>query len=250
MDGSLTLDAETQFLSTPSGWRATGLSAFPAHRSKNFYPRPPGGGRRPARFPPRLSKTISIHALRVEGDRRLRERADRVPEISIHALRVEGDFGRSTRRRQQSLISIHALRVEGDVRCPAHCSRRCISIHALRVEGDGKKGVGFIKDPSFLSTPSGWRATQQPNPHARANNFYPRPPGGGRQGSQGRRGRRAEFLSTPSGWRATSKAANRQSMRHDFYPRPPGGGRRLCEACHNKTHPEFLSTPSGWRATS
>ena len=55
------------FLSTPSGWRATardlharvrrpisihalrvegdGLSAFPAHRSKNFYPRPPGGGR-------------------------------------------------------------------------------------------------------------------------------------------------------------------------------------------------------------
>ncbi len=182
MDGSLTLDAETQFLSTPSGWRATGLSAFPAHRSKNFYPRPPGGGRRPARFPPRLSKTISIHALRVEGDRRLRERADRVPEISIHALRVEGDFGRSTRRRQQSLISIHALRVEGDVRCPAHCSRRCISIHALRVEGDGdgemlakktreisihalrvegdgKKGVGFIKDPSFLSTPSGWRAT-------------------------------------------------------------------------------------------
>ena len=226
MDGSLTLDAETQFLSTPSGWRATGLSAFPAHRSKNFYPRPPGGGRRPARFPPRLSKTISIHALRVEGDRRLRERADRVPEISIHALRVEGDFGRSTRRRQQSLISIHALRVEGDVRCPAHCSRRCISIHALRVEGDGKKGVGFIKDPSFLSTPSGWRATQQPNPHARANNFYPRPPGGGRRLCEACHNKtHPEFLSTPSGWRATTASRSTVLRNRYFYPRPPGGGR-------------------------
>ena len=55
--------------------------------------------------------------------------------ISIHALREEGDlwFGDS---RSQEKISIHALREEGDdmflsVRC-----RSAISIHALREEGD------------------------------------------------------------------------------------------------------------------
>ena len=102
----------------------------------------------------------------------------------------------------------------------------------------------------FLSTPSGWRATA-PRPcfaKSLCGYFYPRPPGGGRQGSQGRRGRRAEFLSTPSGWRATSKAANRQSMRHDFYPRPPGGGRQDATVDLSVQN-VFLSTPSGWRAT-
>ena len=79
--------------------------------------------------------SISIHALRVEGDRldvALREtqllflstpsgwRATSdvvlcrgVPIISIHALRVEGDRGVRDKRDSVS-ISIHALRVEGD----------------------------------------------------------------------------------------------------------------------------------------
>ena len=125
------------FLSTPSARRAT----FPAARSSrppaNFYPRPPRGGRRqssksfavrrrflstpsarratPSAFSSLYSNSISIHALREEGDQHLRGRCPgwsqhfypRPPRggrlmfhlafhlilgISIHALREEGDF--------------------------------------------------------------------------------------------------------------------------------------------------------------
>ena len=37
------------FLSTPSGWRATFISAHSAVTSSDFYPRPPGGGRQQKR---------------------------------------------------------------------------------------------------------------------------------------------------------------------------------------------------------
>ena len=81
-----------EFLSTPSGWRATRRSSTRTRPRCNFYPRPPGGGRRvnvtsqvtlftflstPSGW--RATKDflfcyfwvilISIHALRVEGDR-------------------------------------------------------------------------------------------------------------------------------------------------------------------------------------
>ena len=57
---------------------------------RNFYPRPPRGGRRPDRHPGCHDHCISIHALREEGDypslmARIRS------EISIHALCEEGD---------------------------------------------------------------------------------------------------------------------------------------------------------------
>ena len=101
-----------------------------------FYPRPPGGGR-------------------------LLDLAFDVPEesISIHALRVEGD------RHDQSTgsgcnISIHALRVEGDFfGCCCRPAPR-ISIHALRVEGDAILYKTWQGLAVFLSTPSGWRATK------------------------------------------------------------------------------------------
>ena len=116
---------------------------------------------------------------------------------------MEGDPARSAVRRSET-ISIHALRVEGDwiVKTlmlegndfyprppgggrrrglPRRADRRRISIHALRVEGD----VGNILSalPAFT-------------------NFYPRPPGGGRPGTY-------SYTLAPT----------------DFYPRPPGGGR-------------------------
>ena len=55
-----------------------------------FYPRPPRGGRH---FLLRViggSSSISIHALREEGDGR-KEGLYRAEHISIHALREEGD---------------------------------------------------------------------------------------------------------------------------------------------------------------
>ena len=41
----LTLPVKFRFLSTPSGWRATGFRPHLQNCNYNFYPRPPGGGR-------------------------------------------------------------------------------------------------------------------------------------------------------------------------------------------------------------
>ena len=62
-------------------------------------------------------------------------------------------------------ISIHALRVEGDFCFTYTETLEAISIHALRVEGDAMK-----QKSKAVST-----------------NFYPRPPGGGRQSSRFKR---------------------------------------------------------------
>ena len=104
-------------------------------------------------------------------------------------------------------------------------------------------------DARFLSTPSGWRATQlRRNRRHGAGYFYPRPPGGGRRNGGDAyfsemtflstpSGWRAtcsrgsspadlsQFLSTPSGWRATRGLRGQLWAGDDFYPRPPGGGR-------------------------
>ena len=109
------------FLSTPSGWRAT-IYHLLAHKVNfDFYPRPPGGGRRSCGCCCRPVPRISIHALRVEGD--------------LHTLRKLGCL---------FCISIHALRVEGDIQvAQAVTDTKIISIHALRVEGDSKNGQSF-----------------------------------------------------------------------------------------------------------
>ena len=81
-----------RFLSTPSARRAT----FPFQGSglpgRNFYPRPPRGGRRPDLPPDVAAHVISIHALREEGDADKPADSRRI-RISIHALREEGDAG-------------------------------------------------------------------------------------------------------------------------------------------------------------
>ena len=104
-----------------------------------------------------------------------------------------------------------------------------ISIHALRVEGDRSAGYVFLLFIEFLSTPSGWRATS--SGYIRAYilpNFYPRPPGGGRQ----------------------PQVHHIYRLSQDFYPRPPGGGRLKVSTVKAPHTYIFLSTPSGWRATS
>ena len=99
------------FLSTPSGWRATGRVKITGVRW-----------------------SISIHALRVEGDHHYGCRSNPL-YISIHALRVEGDPGKDNVAAHRA-ISIHALRVEGDPEGRGLIFGGPISIHALRVEGD------------------------------------------------------------------------------------------------------------------
>ena len=95
---------------------------------------------------------------------------------------MEGDAFDSVRHLLTPSISIHALRVEGDCRPNSHHKKNAnfyprppgggrqlagtllpsetgISIHALRVEGDALGHGRALCAFQFLSTPSGWRAT-------------------------------------------------------------------------------------------
>ena len=78
------------FLPTPSARRATHRGRLEKVFSRNFYPRPPRGGRPPQSCVPVRSFRISTHALREEGDC-----PDNIgywaAAISTHALREEGD---------------------------------------------------------------------------------------------------------------------------------------------------------------
>ena len=56
------------FLSTPSARRATSDPRAAGPEQKNFYPRPPRGGRLTYHETDESRELISIHALREEGD--------------------------------------------------------------------------------------------------------------------------------------------------------------------------------------
>ena len=124
----------------------------------HFYPRPPRGGRQQLDAPPYSGLGISIHALREEGDCSSTPFMYRVHQFLSTPSARRATFGR------QEVGSLNF-----------------ISIHALREEGDPL-----------------W-------PHAAAAgiNFYPRPPRGGRRILDGEGLAHAVFLSTPSARRAT-----------------------------------------------
>ena len=106
------------------------------------------------------SETISIHALRVEGDffnfaiHKLKSRFQSTPSvwrathkdevkailkaISIHALRVEGDGYRTRRGRRRTHFNPRPPCGGRPHRSFRQANNRRISIHALRVEGDSK----------------------------------------------------------------------------------------------------------------
>ena len=112
--GAMTTVADyAQFLSTPSGWRATAPRRMLIPLTADFYPRPPGGGR------PSPKSSVKFW----------RYFYPRPPGGGRRTLK--------TWSSAKSGISIHALRVEGDQSTTRNCSRRS----------------------TFLSTPSGWRAT-------------------------------------------------------------------------------------------
>ena len=101
---------------------------------------------------------ISIHALREEGDGRLRYFGHQAEIISIHALREEGDLGSPwVSVGFSEFLSTPSARRATDTFL-IFCRQMQISIHALREEGDGQAASG---------ADSGC-------------DFYPRPPRGGR----------------------------------------------------------------------
>ena len=171
-------------------------------------------------------KSISIHALREEGD-------DHGFEIQPEAA----IFLSTPSARRATIQAALLLCADEDFyprpprggRQPFLAHQRCgpnISIHAVREEGDPPSRRRPCRRKRFLSTPSARRATC----------FPPRPR------------RWGEFLSTPSARRATGRSAGCPRHTADFYPRPPRGGRRN-KAPQFVNTKKFLSTPSARRAT-
>ena len=101
-----------------------------------------------------------------------------------------------------------------------------ISIHALREEGD-------------LSSPM--RRPVQ-------NNFYPRPPRGGRQVLPEQARRHEEISIHALREEGDLRQPRKAYCLRDFYPRPPRGGRPPV-VVKVRWYKPFLSTPSARRAT-
>ena len=125
-----------------------------------------------------------------------------------------------------------------------------ISIHALREEGDVYQASDTSTLSKFLSTPSVRRATLAAHLlNLGRQNFYPRPPRGGRLASpvQPRRMVGNFYPRPPRGGRPLMIAPPKSQSGY-FYPRPPRGGRRVAVVVAQAVD-VFLSTPSARRAT-
>ena len=199
------------FLSTPSARRATRGQSCCLRRCRYFYPRPPRGGRPGYDLHP--GSTGYFYPRPPRGGRLEAGRASiYINKISIHALREEGDpscpsfpgrqpyfYPRPPRGGRRdgvwldlptTTISIHALREEGDAAVNDLLQRHNISIHALREEGD----------------PFRHRSERV------KEDFYPRPPRGGRHRAVVRDHECRGFLSTPSARRATPARFSRGKL--------------------------------------
>ena len=146
------------FLSTPSARRATQGAAGHVQLCRYFYPRPPRGGRPTDLLQAFPFSTISIHALREEGDHRA---APPLPPAKYFYPRPpRGGRLVDVQRDYQHHHFYPRPPRGGRLRARARgYKRRRISIHALREEGDFvHNGIAF-RDGGFLSTPSARRAT-------------------------------------------------------------------------------------------
>ena len=105
------------FLSTPSARRATIPRPHLLCWHHDFYPRPPRGGRLTVRsIAPGRSQFLSTPSARRATPKAVK--ASVTMSISIHALREEGDRRLGAAAQVGEGISIHALREEGDVWMP------------------------------------------------------------------------------------------------------------------------------------
>ena len=279
------------FLSTPSARRATACTTASTRPSTDFYPRPPRGGRL-------ASVALMVRHmgfLSTPSARRATHSVLRDPEhgaISIHALREEGDH-RLRLQRLRLTISIHALREEGDPlplrvfdykehfypRPPRGGRPNNFATQAYPLNFYPRPPRGGRPDRcnagmhacEFLSTPSARRATSGLRPGAQDHPisihalreegdpvFWYRPrsvleflstPSARRATSPlCAISTSKRFLSTPSARRATVLAAKNPRCSVYFYPRPPRGGRPAYQVA-NPNVGVFLSTPSARRAT-
>ena len=254
-----------QFLSTPSARRATRCPGCPCQNHHHFYPRPPRGGRPPSGCAFRSGYYFYPRPPR--GGRQVRrEELNMSQEISIHALREEGDFRLSGFTKDEFLF----------LSTPS--ARR-----ATRPAADTPYGAVFLSTPSarratlvlcdrkdgriFLSTPSARRATNNlGGAKLLSENFYPRPPRGGRRCQLStldqipeisihalrEEGDPAARVRVAGVHRISIHALREEGdpappgstpSQTDFYPRPPRGGRRLTAASGNSRRRNFYPRP-------
>ena len=193
-------------------------------------------------------KSISIHALREEGDDHGFEIQ---PEAAIFLSTPSAR--RATPHRlgvvQGQPISIHALREEGDHVADTICSEWLEYFYPRPPRGGRLKGQKKVVGRYlFLSTPSARRATQkgctgwdsqvisihalreEGDPPQRRGitarrNFYPRPPRGGRPRLSGVPLRTLEISIHALREEGDTSKRLRPCLSGHFYPRPPRGGR-------------------------
>ena len=151
-----------------------------------------------------MLQTISIHALREEGDPKPDHEWPGIHVISIHALREEGDPGHSAALpTAPRFLSTPSARRATLMALPS-LSRMAYFYPRPPRGGRREEELAAHHQKLFLSTPSARRATERLRvPRLSSPNFYPRPPRGGR-------------------------LALARLFVHgmDFYPRPPRGGRQ------------------------
>ena len=193
---------------------------------KNFYPRPPRGGRRVKTLCLRLRLSISIHALREEGDG--------LPWVDLDFLNLFLSTPSARRATEGASLLFYSHehfypRPPRGGRRPGRCKRprrSAISIHALREEGDCR-----MVEPTGII------------PY-----FYPRPPRGGRRVAHARTC--GDVLISIHALREEGDGCitSCAGCWGNFYPRPPRGGRPY-KRSHVLSRRQFLSTPSVRRAT-
>ena len=80
--------------------------------------------------------------------------------ISIHSLRMEGDRSRANFFSWSFTFQSTPSAWRETVRTGKHIIKACISIHSLRMEGDSAVTCANCATGTFQSTPSAWRETR------------------------------------------------------------------------------------------
>ena len=193
------------FLSTPSARRATFPFTCWNSSRRHFYPRPPRGGRLG-----RAESVVSIvhfYPRPPRGGRQSKAGKDALKKLFLSTPSARrATIAYIVNECISIIISIHALREEGDETCsikltaisyfyprPPRGGRRArsrgtpgtiaISIHALREEGDGVllRACPDVVGISIHALREEGDLSENRRAHNR-NDFYPRPPRGGRPG--------------------------------------------------------------------
>ena len=146
------------FQSTPSAWRETCNKCSTGSRWGNFNPLPPHGGRPGIDNNHSTRAIISIHSLRMEGDRTggVSTIVEKLFQSTPSAWR---ETAKKQKARQRRCISIHSLRMEGDL-LSSRAFRQLSHFNPLPPHGGRPLlDAGVPENIVFQSTPSAWRET-------------------------------------------------------------------------------------------